>query len=327
MKHEIFGDLAPIGTQYSDGLYVTFRDSDVHAVYASVGDVPPSSLSNPTVISDIKNCALIPIVLQYGHMFEEYLSGILSMHEAATLSSQVITFIVPPKAREISEYEFFLKHLEAYGVNFIYCSAAEEFSTFRFSNLHLVEAVDRNAHTMSLVRDFCLYVSDKLVDRSDVAGCSYLSRQSGVDSQDLDDGELEWLANSRHLKYTATQSRVNEESTLINYFLAKGDTEIRLSEDFASFEDQVRFFSSLKTLISPSGSGLFNLFFMKPGSAIIELATPLGTHFGNGNYSSAYHLQYPLYSFISGLNYIGLPHSREPREIINKLELLHESIF
>jgi hypothetical protein len=53
--------------------------------------------------------------------------------------------------------------------------------------------------------------------------------------------------------------------------------EIIFPEDFTSFQDQLDFFYSVKTLASVTSSGIVNAVFMQPGGTIVELSTPLIT--------------------------------------------------
>jgi hypothetical protein len=79
--------------------------------------------------------------------------------------------------------------------------------------------------------------------------------------------------------------RVDDAENLENVFKDLG-FEIVYAESLGSFEDQVRFFSSVRVLAGVTGSGLTNALFMQPGGVLIELSTPLITHSPmiSGNY-------------------------------------------
>lgn len=53
--------------------------------------------------------------------------------------------------------------------------------------------------------------------------------------------------------------------------------EIVYPEDFKTFQDQLDFFYSVKTLASLTSSGIVNGLFMQPGGTIVEVTTPLIT--------------------------------------------------
>lgn len=72
-----------------------------------------------------------------------------------------------------------------------------------------------------------------------------------------------------------TDNRMDDEQALETLF-AKFGYEIIYPEEFETFEEQVRFFGTVKTLIGITGAGLTNMIFMKPGTSVIELSVPMG---------------------------------------------------
>lgn len=70
--------------------------------------------------------------------------------------------------------------------------------------------------------------------------------------------------------------RMDDHDAAEEYFASLG-YEIVHSELFPSFGEQLRYFYSVKTLVSISGSGLTNAVFMQPGGTVIEIVTPLFT--------------------------------------------------
>jgi hypothetical protein len=91
--------------------------------------------------------------------------------------------------------------------------------------------------------------------------------------------------------------------------------EIVCPEDFDSFEDQIEYFDSVKTLVSPTSAGLVNGLLMKKNQTIIELEVPM---VAQGKESL--HSLYPGLLFNSGHIFIMIPSLRDSTEIINKIE-------
>jgi hypothetical protein len=108
--------------------------------------------------------------------------------------------------------------------------------------------------------------------------------------------------------------RVDSEDKLSDYFYSMG-FEIVCPEDFESFEDQIEYFDSVKTLVSPTSAGLVNGLLMKKNQTIIELEVPM---VAQGKESL--HSLYPGLLFNSGHIFIMIPSLRDSTEIINKIE-------
>lgn len=78
---------------------------------------------------------------------------------------------------------------------------------------------------------------------------------------------------SSNVKGNVNERQKNEEK-LIEFFKNK-NCEIVAAEDFATFEDQINYFSSVKTLISVTGSGLLNMLMMPSFGNVVEIYTPV----------------------------------------------------
>jgi len=118
------------------------------------------------------------------------------------------------------------------------------------------------------------------------------------------------------------------EKRLEDYFLSLG-FEIVYPDEFKSFEEQMNFFYSAKTVASLTGSGLTNACFMQPGSTVIEICTPLisFTQIGNGvtDHGSVgqeeIHHFYNVISTMMDHNYIAIQNmSRSSEHVIQKIE-------
>jgi hypothetical protein len=71
-----------------------------------------------------------------------------------------------------------------------------------------------------------------------------------------------------------SDERMDDHEALETYFAGLG-YEIVHAEKFASFQQQLDYFYSVKTLVSLTGSGLTNAVFMQPGGVMFEIVTPL----------------------------------------------------
>ena len=69
-------------------------------------------------------------------------------------------------------------------------------------------------------------------------------------------------------------SRMDDHIALEDYFASMG-YEIIHAEMFNSFQEQLDYFYSAKTIASITGSGLTNAAFMQPGGTMFEIVTPL----------------------------------------------------
>jgi hypothetical protein len=111
--------------------------------------------------------------------------------------------------------------------------------------------------------------------------------------------------------------RLYNEDLLVDFFSSCG-FDIVVPEDFKTFEEQIKFFSSVKTLVSTTGAGLSNMVFMKPGTTVIELTTSL---IAAGR--EDVHTHYQSLAYAMDQTYISLPvmrNSYKALEIIKKSE-------
>lgn len=106
-----------------------------------------------------------------------------------------------------------------------------------------------------------------------------------------------------------------DEPELMDEFFRKMGFQIVYPEDFKIFEDQVRFFSTVKTLAGVTGSGLLNSIFMPRGGLVLEMSTPL---LGNGR--EDLHPFYREISFCKEHTYISMTNSRNSKHMIDKID-------
>ena len=111
-----------------------------------------------------------------------------------------------------------------------------------------------------------------------------------------------------------TDKRINDESLIETFFKEHG-FEIVYPEKFESLFDQINFMSKVKLLISASGAGLTNCVLMQKNQKVIELMTTIATS-GNDQVMSFF-LEL---SVVMNHQYISIPHSRDPEEIIKSFK-------
>lgn len=108
--------------------------------------------------------------------------------------------------------------------------------------------------------------------------------------------------------------RLDDEEAVCEYFKNLG-FEIVCPEDFDNFEDQIYFFSQVKTLASVTTAGLMNAIFMPDGGKVIELTVPLILH-GCESLHNVYH----GISFVKKHKYMSVPNTRKAQEIIDIID-------
>ena len=128
--------------------------------------------------------------------------------------------------------------------------------------------------------------------------------------------------------YLKNSARVSDEENLIEYLQAKGFEAI-IPEEIGSYDKQINFFNETKILISTTGSGMANSLFMRPGSMVIEIVTPLSLPIGLGQDSEDWvttlQYYYDIISFEKNHLHIRVPNSSGlSGDIINSLKLLEE---
>lgn len=148
-------------------------------------------------------------------------------------------------------------------------------------------------------------------------------------------GEDKRFKNFSYKKDERIDSHENLEKIFLDYGF-----EIVYPEDFSSFEEQVKYFSSVKTLASLTSSGIVNSLFMERGSNIIEIITPLLTisPMINDEYLKKYnfdpsskehselglsnvhevHMFYHTMAFMQEMLYVGIPNYDRKSEKIKE---------
>jgi hypothetical protein len=212
-------------------------------------------------------------------------------------------------------YDFFFKVIRDKGFT-VYEVDTRGYDAVNVSNFHVMITNQYVANSGNRVFEaYKHYVKDKNVEPYRNV---YLSRKYMGDrdwSRQLHDG-----LSAKH------DNRIDNEKILERYFAEKG-FEIICPEDFKSFEDQINFFYSVKTLVSLTSSGLTNAFFMQPNNTMVELMTPLVTFHDQPGPDKLAHAQEAIHHFYQlvatnrGHKYIGIPNMpRSAEKIVETIE-------
>ena len=121
-------------------------------------------------------------------------------------------------------------------------------------------------------------------------------------------------------------NRLYDDDILEEYLRSKG-FEIVIPENLANFEEQINLFSKAKIIVSLTSSGITNCFFMRPGSKLLEIMSPITSSDFNPDENgectgmqSLHHIYVGL-AFLKSHTYIGIPNwTRHSQDIINYIE-------
>lgn len=117
--------------------------------------------------------------------------------------------------------------------------------------------------------------------------------------------------------------RIKNEEILEKYLNNNGFECISLEGKFNTFEEQVNYFYSVKTLVTVTSAGLTNCIYMQPGSVLLELVTPQvvehTTNYGESLGVSIHSLWQPLTS-VKEIDHISISNmKRDANDIIYKI--------
>lgn len=214
-----------------------------------------------------------------------------------------------------SFFNFFLKMLGDNGFKY-QVVRFDTLDSVVANNFYVQERIDRIYDPPSIIYDYAKKYLDTSVTPFRTA---YLSRK------EIPDRSFDGRNRMPGLSFNH-DNRIDDERKLEAYLESVG-VEIVVPEDFQSFDDQIKYFNEVKTVMSLTSSGLTNAIFMQPGGNVLEFVTPLiaGTHPVVGTDLShaeeAMHNLYNLISFFKNHTYVGIQNkSRQVDELIANLE-------
>jgi hypothetical protein len=256
-----------------------------------------------------ENKFFINLPTSYYHAVADTLSHIL-VHNKKYPSTK---FIINSFEKEVSEglnsfYKFFFDALVAEGINYelIYI---DKRTALKINNISYIESMAVFAEGVKAVSE--LIEKYRPQESVDPYRKVFLSRAK---TRKRKSNGLFGGRDPENFNFF-NDDRVDSEQRLSEYFYSMG-FEIVCPEDFLSFEDQIEYFNSVKTLVSPTSAGLVNGLLMKKNQTIIELEVPM---VARGKESL--HSLYPGLLFNMGHIFIMIPSLRNSTEIINKIKL------
>ncbi len=190
---------------------------------------------------------------------------------------------------------------------------------FLLNNFHLLQDAAGSLTSAQRVIDF--FDVDARVSAIPQNKKLYLSRRKTVSNLNLP-RELGDHINEEDFraKYEyKTNDRIDDEKLLENYFLKLGFIII-CPEDFKTFSEQLDLFAEAKCIVSVTSASLTSSIFMKPGSTVVELITPLVTPTGPGTEIRSVHPMYQMLCTLKEHTYIGIPHDRVAKSLVQRIE-------
>lgn len=107
-----------------------------------------------------------------------------------------------------------------------------------------------------------------------------------------------------------------DEEYLLEEYLQQLNFEIVYAEDFEKMEDQIKFFSEVRTLISITNSGISNMLWTRGNAKIIEITIPLLVN----KHEMLEHQWFEL-AYVLQKTYASIPSfAGNARDVINKIE-------
>lgn len=272
------------------------------------------------LISD-KPKVFVPVYLSFYHFYHDAFGEFLWQYEQMPDAKYIIDITsiadINPLPSYIKMFFNFLndKKVDYQPIDFRKINKMN-INDFYFKN-HESESPEINNPSPKLYEMSQNYVKDKNVPATKKI---FLSRKN-FQSRDLSK-----LTKGR-LPYE-NDNRLDDEPKLQEYLKTLG-FEIVIPEEFKTFQDQINCMYQAKMIMSTTSSGFTNACFMRPGSTMVELITPLISfnRVGNGVTSpissgqEEIHHYYHLMSQAMDHTYIGINNkTRSTDKIIETIE-------
>jgi hypothetical protein len=218
-----------------------------------------------------------------------------------------------PDGNDISFYNFFLKILNDKKIKYIEVCGRHNRGII-VNNFYYLKTMYRVSDSSNIIySETRKYVEETKVKPFRTV---YLSR-SALSDRSMEQQDINLGTKFRH------DLRIDNEKKLED-FLSSIGVEIVSPENFKDFQEQVSYFDTVKTAISLTSSGLTNAIFMRPGSNVIEIVTPLLISTFQDEDSKmwdaeeALHHIYELISFEKRHKHIGITNdNRKAQEVID----------
>ena len=263
----------------------------------------------------------IPMTTSFYHLYYDHFGELLTQYELTPDAKFIIDITQLKDIKELPEHvKMIFKFLNKNNIDYrpvdLRANSIMNINNLYYRNLD-AESFALNNPAQRL-NDFAKqYIVDKDVQADKKV---YLSRKNfvGRDMSFFIKGGLPY----------ENDDRIDDEKKLEEYFASLG-FEIVYPDEFKTFEEQMQFFYNVKTVASLTSSGLTNACFMRPGSTVVEISTPLisFTRVGNGVTDSGSDGQEELHHFYNAISlflnhsYISIPNkNRSSDHVIQKIE-------
>jgi hypothetical protein len=240
-----------------------------------------------------KNKIFITLSNNYNHFLNDCLGSLIKQYELLENSELILDMSMFENEQDCSFYKFFLKTLNDKNISYklINCKNISKIIANNFYVMNNFYPGINNAE--AIVSNF------------------YMPYIKNIGAQPY---RKVYLARVVH-------NRIKNIKELENY-LKNNNFEIIIPEDnFKNFEDQINYFYNVKTLISPSGSGLANSIFMQESTNVVELITPIDFLISNEKETHLHHYWF-LHAFNKKQKYFGI--SNENNNIVKQLDDIME---
>lgn len=135
----------------------------------------------------------------------------------------------------------------------------------------------------------------------------------------------EYITKDGHIGYKDDQ-RIYDEHVLEQFFSSLGYEIVIPEEKFKTFEEQVRYMSTVSVLASVTSSGLSNNLLMRNGQTVIEISAELVFPKGPNDTEQTLFNSYTLTSYAKNHSHLLIPSSRDPNAVIDSFRHLLGSI-
>lgn len=291
-------------------------------------DVFPKSFGEVVDLISDQPKVFISLTTSYFHLYHDHFGELLAQYEETPNAKFVIDVSAVADIDPLPQYiKMFFKILNDKKIDYISLDL-RKVNKININNFYYrdgkVESLEVN-NPSPRIRDVVQpYIKDKDAPANKKV---FLSRKN------FQGRDLSFLIRGR-LPYE-NDNRIDNEELLQKYFLSLG-FDVVVPEDFKSFEDQINYFDKTKILVSTTSSGFTNAAFMRPGSLMFEVTTPLisFSSLGNGvttplsNAQEEIHHFYHMMSIALGHNYVSIPNKERNAEkiisIINNSKVLKD---
>lgn len=284
-------------------------------------DINGSELYEIDLHSDFTKYLLV-LEGQFSHAIHDSLALILKLHK---LDQQAVFILYKPNSRSIVGAEFVYQYMEqlftSINLKYILISPlknsdeAEYYPTITVTNAvdikKTCEIQDLRLSLNDYLNTVNLICSHITIEEVTPYRKVYLSR-SHIDRKD-------YSPTPAKVEGFKDDVRMENEQILEEFFKSNGYEIIIPEHKFANLQEQIKYMSTVKVLVSVTSSGLLNSLFMKDEQFIVEIVAELVTEDARQQ-KLAHH--YTNYAYIKNHTYFGIQSRRNPEEVIRRLNTI-----